>query len=105
MGTGTKRKRRTRHTSGDLTKVLGKFLELSEDYDMKRRRMEAELEEKRREQERKHEERMMRLMMGCVRRIMGFTPHPSSQTHPPFSPTSPYPPTFTHSNYNGDDEN
>lgn len=70
--------------------MLTKFVEVTEECDAKRRKVEAELEEKRREQERKHEERMMTMMMGFMQQVMGFAsshgpyPHPSLvQPHSP----------------------
>ena len=95
IGTGAKRKRRDGDGSSDeLSHILTKFVEVSEECDAKRRLMEAELEEKRREQERKHEERMMRMMMGFMQQMMGFYPPPPSQTQhpsPSFPPASPFP--------------
>ena len=63
---GQKRKRKDCDGSEELSTILAKFIEVTEECDTKRRLAEAEIEEKRREQERKHEERMMTMMMGFM---------------------------------------
>ena len=100
---GQKRKRKDCDGSDELSTVLAKFIEVTEECDTKRRLVEAELEEKRREQERKHEERMMTMMMGFMQRMVGFPPVPS-QHHTPTSrsfmaPSYPFTPgpDFPHS--------
>ena len=96
--TVTKKWRRDTDASEDLTEILSKFVEVTEDCDAKRMRLEAELEEKRREQERRHEERMMTMMMGFMQQLVGF-PHasrPLSQAHNPSTsiPRPPFPPSY-----------
>ena len=60
--------------SQELSTILTKFVEISEECETKRQLLESELEEKCREQERKHEERMMMMMMmGFMTRMVGST--------------------------------
>lgn len=109
------KRRRGEDTSDNLSQILMKFVQVSEECNAKRRKMEAELEEKRREQEQKHEERMMTMMMSFMQQMMGFplfhpppghphaslsqpTPLPSpfpstSNSHSFQSPRAPFPPT------------
>ena len=101
---GQKRKRKDCDGSEELSTILAKFIEVTEECDTKRRLAEAEIEEKRREQERKHEERMMTMMMGFMQRVVGFSPTPSQHHNPSTSrpfPTPSYPftpcPDFPHS--------
>ena len=54
---GRKRHRKERDgAADDLSGMLVKFIEVTEECEAKRRLLEAELEEKRRAEERKHEE-------------------------------------------------
>ena len=71
---GQMRKRKDYDGSEELSTILAKFIEVTEECDTKRRLAEAEIEEKWREQERKHEKRMMIMMMGFMPRVMGFSP-------------------------------
>ena len=57
-------------TLGD---ILTKFVEVSEECETKRQKVELEVKEKHREQERRHEERMMTMMMGFMTRMMAGT--------------------------------
>ena len=102
---GQKRKRKDCNGSDELSTILTKFIEVTEENDTKRRLVEAELEEKRREQERKHEERMMTMMMTFMQRIVGVPPTPQQPQSPstsfpapsyPFTPGQDFrPPPFT----------
>lgn len=92
---GQKRKRKDCDGSDELSTILAKFIEVTEECDTKRRLVEAELEEKRREQEQKHEERMMTMMMGFMQRMVGFPPVPS-QHHTPTSRSLRHHPISSH---------
>ena len=96
---GRKRHRKERDgAADDLSGMLVKFIEVTEECEAKRRLLEAELEEKRRAEERKHEERMMTMMMTFMQSIAGssqpdFRPIPPRHLIPPaFAPgTNPSP--------------
>lgn len=91
--TGLKRKQKDVDSSVELSTVLTKFIEVSEECERKRQAFEAKF----RERERKHKERMLMMMMGIMQQIscphivliMAYlptphTPHnlPIPQCHP-----------------------
>ncbi len=81
--------------------------EKAEERELKRMKLEAEIEEKRRQEERKHEERMQTMMMGFMTQMVNMVgppsfPHSSTSYLPPpsYQPPSPtynpnYPPSTT----------
>lgn len=99
---GFKRKRAKSEISTELVTILNEMDEKAEERELKRMKLEAELEEKRRVEERKHEERMQTMMMGFMTQMMsmvsGGVPPPSfPHSHQPStsyipSPVSPYQP-------------
>ncbi|XP_064389972.1 uncharacterized protein LOC135337883 [Halichondria panicea] len=108
-----KRKRSTKSsTSSELTTIICDMEEKAEEMELKRMKLEAEIEEKRRQEERKHEKRMQTMMMGFMTQMMNMVsppsfPHSSTSYLPPsypppsptydpsqaFPPISDYPPT------------
>lgn len=90
-----------RRRTSDVLTLLAEMEERADEREVKRMKLEAEIEEKRRQEERKHEERMNTMMMGFMTQIMGMFAPPgpgnASYRSPPPPPSFPmydpqYPP-------------